>query len=118
MLSRLELHYTNVHRFGTSAVCQRTVNAAWGQLISFTDYKAAYAGGLVAKVNPRGTSQECDCCGRVTPKTLNDRIHDCPGCGTVEDRDVHSGQVIKHRAFPWTKGAGAALEASSQRVAA
>jgi CYTH domain-containing protein len=25
MLSRLELHYTNVHRSGTSAVCQRTV---------------------------------------------------------------------------------------------
>jgi hypothetical protein len=25
MLSRLELHHTNVHRFGTSAVCQRTV---------------------------------------------------------------------------------------------
>jgi hypothetical protein len=26
MPSRLELHHTNVHRFGTSPVCQRTVN--------------------------------------------------------------------------------------------
>jgi hypothetical protein len=28
MLSRLELHHTNVHRFGTSPVCQRTVSGA------------------------------------------------------------------------------------------
>jgi hypothetical protein len=27
MPSRLELHHTNVHRFGTSPVCQRTGNA-------------------------------------------------------------------------------------------
>jgi hypothetical protein len=27
MLSRLELHHTNVHRFSTSAVCQRTVKS-------------------------------------------------------------------------------------------
>jgi hypothetical protein len=28
MPSRLELHHTNVHRFGTSPVCQRTVSTA------------------------------------------------------------------------------------------
>jgi hypothetical protein len=28
MPSRLELHHTNVHRFGTSPVCQRTVKQA------------------------------------------------------------------------------------------
>lgn len=92
-------------------------NAAWGQLISFTSYKAEGAGGVVVKIDPRGTSQECDCCGRVMPKKLSDRIHACP-CGTVEDRDVHSGKIIKHRAFPWSKGPGAGLGASSQRVAA
>jgi putative transposase len=73
-------------------------------------HKAEGAGGVGAKVNPRGTSQECDCCGRVTPKTLADRIHDCPGCGTVEDRDVHAARVIKHRAFPWSKGLGASSQ--------
>jgi len=99
-------------------LAKSVLNAAWGQLISFTDYKAANAGGRMAKVNPRGTSQECDCCGLVTPKTLSDRVHDCPGCGAVEDRDVHAAKVIKYRAFPWLKGLGAGLGASSQRVAA
>jgi putative transposase len=103
------------------------LNAAWGQLISFVSYKAEGAGGVTSKVNPRGTSQECDRCGLVTPKYrpgespvrgLADRIHDCPGCGTVEDRDVHAAKVIKHRAFPWSKGLGTSLGASSQPAAA
>ena len=125
--SHIAFEDLNITGLARGMLAKSVLNAAWGQLISFTDYKAANAGGLVTKINPRGTSQECDGCGMVTPKYrpgespirgLNDRIHDCPGCGTVEDRDVHAAKVIKHRAFPWTKGAGAALEASSQRVAA
>ena len=32
-------------------------------------------------------SQHCLCGGRV-PKTLAQRIHDCPHCGLVADRDI------------------------------
>jgi len=125
--SHIAFEDLNIAGLASGMLAKSVLNAAWGQLISFTDYKAANAGGLVATVDPRGPSQECDGCGRVTPKyrpgespvrELSDRIHDCPGCGTVEDRDVHAAKVIKHRAFPWTKRAGAALEASSQRGAA
>jgi putative transposase len=116
--SHIAFEDLNITGLARGMLAKSVLNAAWGQLISFTDYKAAYAGGLVAKINPRGTSQECDCCGLVTPKTLADRIHDCPGCGTVEDRDVHAAKVIKHRAFPWSKGLGASLGALSQPVAA
>jgi putative transposase len=116
--SHIAFEDLNITGLARGMLAKSVLNAAWGQLISFTDYKAANAGGLVTKINPRGTSQECDGCGRVTPKTLSDRIHDCPGCGTVEDRDVHAAKVIKHRAFPWSKGPGAGLGASSQRAAA
>jgi putative transposase len=116
--SHIAFEDLNITGLARGMLAKSVLNAAWGQLISFTDYKAANAGGLVATVDPRGTSQECDGCGRVTPKTLSDRIHNCPGCGTVEDRDVHAAKVIKHRAFPWSKGPGAGLGASSQRVAA
>ena len=92
-------------------------NAAWGQLISFTTYKAANAGGFVAKVNPRGTSQECACCGMIVAKTLKDRVHHCPRCGAVEDRDVNAARVIRRRAFS-NLGPGAGLCEPSQRVAA
>ena len=116
--SHIAVEDLNIAGLARGMLAKSVLNAAWGQLISFTDYKAANAGGRMAKVNPRGTSQECDCCGLVTPKTLSDRIHDCPGCGAVEDRDVHAAKVIKYRAFPWLKGLGAGLGASSQRIAA
>ena len=125
--SHIAFEDLNITGLARGWLAKSVLNAAWGQLILFTDYKAAEAGGLVAKVNPRGTSQECDCCGRVTPKYrsgespirgLSNRIHACPGCGTVEDRDVHAAKVIKHRAFSWSKGPGAGLEALSQQSAA
>lgn len=116
--SHIAFEDLNITGLARGILAKSVLNAAWGQLISFTSYKAEGAGGVVVKVNPRGTSQECDCCGLVTPKTLSDRIHNCPGCGTVEDRDVHAAKVIKHRAFPWSRGPGAGLGASSQRVAA
>lgn len=116
--SHIAFEDLNITGLARGMLSKSVLNAAWGQLISFTTYKAENAGGVVSKVNPRGTSQECDCCGLVTPKTLADRTHDCPGCGTVEDRDVHAAKVIKHRAFPWSKGLGASLGALSQRVAA
>ena len=115
--SHISFENLNIAGLARGMLAKSVLNAAWGQLISFTDYKAANAGGLIAKVNPRGTSQECDCCGLVVPKTLADRIHNCPGCGMVEDRDVHAAKVIKHRAFPWSKGLGTSLGASRQSVA-
>ena len=61
-------------------------DAAWGQLMNLTEYKAAYAGKFVEFVNPAGTSQTC-ICGYPVPKDLSMRIHKCPSCGLVMDRD-------------------------------
>lgn len=72
------------------------LNAAWGTLRGFADYKASRAGGRCVAVDPRGTSQECEC-GAPVPKILKDRLHVCPGCGAVEDRDVMAGKVIRKR---------------------
>ena len=118
LYSHIAFEDLNITGLASGMLAKSVLNAAWGQLISFTDYKAANAGGLVAKVDPRGTSQECDGCERVTPKKLSDRIHNCPGYGTVVDRDVDAAKVIKHQAFPWSKGLGAGLGALSPRVAA
>ncbi|WP_211114108.1 RNA-guided endonuclease InsQ/TnpB family protein, partial [Skermanella aerolata] len=116
--SHIAFENLNVTGLARGMLARSVLNAAWGQLISFTDNKAANAGGLVTKVNPHGTFQECDGCERVTPKKLSDRIHNCPGYGTVVDRDVDAAKVIKHQAFPWSKGPGAGLGALSPRVAA
>ena len=65
-------------------------DAAWGQLVNYTTYKAANAGRRVAQVDPRGTSQMCSGCGEMVEKDLSVRVHDCPGCGLRLDRDHNS----------------------------
>lgn len=72
-------------------------DASWNQLISFTTYKAADAGRLVELVNPKGTSQECSSCGEVVPKTLAVRMHRCPHCSLVMDRDENAAKNILAR---------------------
>jgi putative transposase len=61
-------------------------DAAWKQLVQFTQYKAADAGKVCRQVDPRGTSQRCSACGAIVVKDLSQRIHDC-SCGLVLDRD-------------------------------
>ncbi len=89
-------------------------DAAWNQLVCMTVYKAANAGGTVVLVDPRGTSQTCPDCGAVAAKTLAVREHRC-ACGCTLDRDVAAARVILGRA---KFGAGTALQAPSQPVAA
>ena len=62
-------------------------DAGWYQLMNLTEYKAAYAGKFVEFVNPAGTSQICSSCGNSVQKELSVRVHSCPFCGLVLDRD-------------------------------
>ena len=66
-------------------------DAAWNILIQHVSYKAAWAGGVVALVDPRGTSQTCPECGTTAPERLSNRTHRC-NCGCVLDRDVAAAQ--------------------------
>jgi len=62
-------------------------DVAWNQLAQFIAYKAEDAGRLCLQVDPRNTSKMCSRCRSLVPKTLKDRVHDCPHCGLVLDRD-------------------------------
>ena len=70
------------------------MDSAWGRLRQLTAYKAARRGGRVILVEPRGTSQKCSGCGEAVPKELSERVHDCPRCGLVMDRDVNAARNI------------------------
>jgi putative transposase len=70
------------------------MDACWGKLRQFTVYKAERCGGRVILVNPAGTSQKCSGCGEMVQKPLFERIHICPKCGLVLDRDVNAARNI------------------------
>ena len=65
-------------------------DVAWNQFITITENKAEEAGSRVIRVNPRNTSQMCSRCGMIVAKTLSDRVHTCPHCGLVMDRDQNA----------------------------
>jgi len=73
------------------------VDAGWGQLIRFTQYKAEEAGTRVKCVDPKGTTQVCSGCGSVVSKTLAIRVHECPFCELTLDRDVNAAINILKR---------------------
>ena len=70
-------------------------DAAWAQLISYTQYKAEGAGAVCLQIDPRGTSQRCSACGTVVKKDLSIRVHQCPACGLEIDRDLNAALNIK-----------------------
>jgi len=65
-------------------------DASWGTFISMLSYKAEEAGGRVEKVDPRHTSQVCSGCGESVEKELSVRIHNCPHCRLIMNRDVNA----------------------------
>ena len=87
-------------------------DAAWSQLIQFTTYKAENAGRVVVLVDPRNTSQRCSCCGEIVEKSLDVRVHACPVCGLVMDRDQNAAINILGLGL---QSLGYSLEASAFR---
>ncbi len=69
---------------------QKIADAGWGQLVAFTKYKAESAGRVFIQVDPYHTSQKCSSCGKIVKKDLNVRVHNCPHCGYVGDRDENA----------------------------
>ena len=72
-------------------------DVAWGRLVQYTSFKAEEAGRAVARVDPRHTTQMCSACGEIVRKDLSVRVHDCPHCGLVLDRDENAARNILAR---------------------
>jgi putative transposase len=87
-------------------------DAAWSQLIQYTTYKAENAGRVVVWVEPSNTSKQCSGCGAMVEKSLSVRVHDCPECGLVIDRDENAALNILRLGL---ESLGIALEAPAFR---
>jgi len=72
-------------------------DAAWRQFRQYTSYKAEWAGRTCVAVDPRNTSQMCSGCGQIVTKDLSVRVHECPHCSLVLDRDHNAALNILAR---------------------
>ena len=60
-------------------------------------YMAERSEGVIAFVDPKNTSQLCSGCGERVMKDLSMRVHVCPYCGLVLDRDVNAARNTLQR---------------------
>jgi putative transposase len=88
----------NVKGLARSHVAKSIGDAGWGKFLNMLSYKAERAGGQFVAVNPNGTSQYCSGCGSRVEKSLSVRVHACPQCGLVLNRDVNAARNVLTRA--------------------
>ncbi len=89
-----DLHIRNMVQ--NEHLAKSILDAGWGQIIRFTAYKAEYAGKTIELVDPHYTSQTC-LCGHKVPKKLKVRVHKCPQCGLILNRDHVSAILIERK---------------------
>ncbi len=89
----------NIQGLARANLAKSILDAAWGEFITILEAVAVRRGVRVVKVKPHGTTTDCSTCGWKVPKILEIRIHDCPKCLTVLDRDLNAAINILVRAI-------------------
>jgi len=73
-------------------------DSSWSMFRSVLIGKAASAARQVVEIDPAFTSQDCSACGFRVRKKLSERVHSCPNCGLVLDRDHNAALNILQNA--------------------
>ena len=107
----------NVKGLAQMALAKQVHDAGWAQFATILRAKAESAGREVVAVDPRGTSQECSACGAVVRKGLGIRVHHCPACGLVLDRDTNAAINIHRRGQRLRGGLNESFEPRSPYLA-
>ncbi|MBD2303472.1 RNA-guided endonuclease TnpB family protein [Nostoc sp. FACHB-190] len=89
----------NIKGLARTKLSKSILDAAWGAFLNILEAVAVKRGVRVVKVNPHSTSQNCSGCGCKVPKTLSVRLHHCPKCGLLMDRDENAAVNILNRAI-------------------
>jgi len=85
----------DMNHFTSFRAINRSIqDTAWFGFFNILSFKAEEAGKRVIKVPAKNTSQICSSCSRMVPKTLRDRVHRCPYCHLVIDRDINAARNI------------------------
>jgi putative transposase len=99
----------NIIKMMQSHFAKNIADCSWNNFITILQQKAEEAVVKeIIKVNPKNTSQICSGCGHFVSKNLSDRVHSCPNCNLVIDRDLNASLNVLR--------AGLALLADSHRA--
>lgn len=88
----------NVKGLARSMLTKSVHDASWSTFVNMLFYKAEWAGKTLIKVDAKLTTQACSGCGVIVPKGLGVRVHSCPDCGLILDRDHNAALNILRKA--------------------
>lgn len=107
---RLDFHHKVAKHYvdNYDTICHEKMNAftsftklnrsmrdvAWFKFFNILSCKAEEAGRTIVKVPAKNTSQMCSSCGKIVPKTLDVRTHNCSHCNFSLDRDFNAALNI------------------------
>lgn len=89
-----DLNIVNMIQTGFRRMNKHILDASWDLFAKQLFYKAVEAGRTIIAINPKNTSKMCSQCGTLVEKKLSTRIHKCPNCSLVLDRDINAARNI------------------------
>ena len=98
-----DLNLTFMTRNGSLSLSAH--DAALGAFRQLLGCKVENTGSQLVAVPAHNTSRVCSRCGSIVEKSLSVRVHRCPDCGLVLDRDVNAARNILTRALGRSVGA-------------
>lgn len=87
----------NIKGLARTRLAKSILDASWGSFLNILTTVVVKRSKWATECNAKGTSIQCSRCGERVEKTLKDRVHHCPHCRLVIDRDVNSGVNILNR---------------------
>ena len=88
----------NFKSWSRGIFCKQSNDMGLGQFFEILEYVCSQTDTYFAKVDKDFTSQICSQCGTHTgKKELNVRIHHCPECLYVNDRDIVASEVVRDK---------------------
>jgi putative transposase len=93
-LENLNLNFMNRNK----NLSLSSYDAGLGIFTQLLAYKVEETGSRLVLVNPANTSQACSACGELVEKDLSVRVHKCPHCGLIINRDINAARNILSKA--------------------
>ncbi len=87
----------NIKGLARTRLAKSILDAAWGAFLDILQAVAVKRGKQTVGVDPKRTSIECSRCETRVEKALSDRVHSCPHCDLVIDRDWNAAINILNR---------------------
>ena len=88
----------NIKGLARTQLAKSILDAAWGEFLSILQAVAVKRGKHGVEVDAKRTSIECSECDAEVRKELSERVHHCPSCRLIIDRDWNAARNILYRA--------------------